>query len=384
MAVKIFYFIPNLQQGGPERQILSLISRLPSRYQPILCVYHSDNIFYDAECPPGQPAYSLGTRRMGLRSLRQLTDILRDENPVIVHSYRDKSNFWARWAARRASVPIVITSCRNRMMNLRYLLIERLLSRYTNIILTNSIGVVQELTHIARVPNDKIKVIYNILDTDRFRPPSAEERRQARLQWSIGAGDRVLLLPGRIGLQKNQIGTLLALRTLAAEGALNSQLVLLFAGRERDQLASAVSHWLADDPRIRGNIRFLGAQKDIRSLYWASDVLVMPSLYEGLANAALEGCASGLPAILSRAANVDGIIEPGVSGWEVPTLGHSGLVTALRSALGAGAGELAAMGAAARARVSQRFAPYDNVVVDQTVAVYDQLVEEMKTNGRAN
>ena len=34
----------------------------------------------------------------------------------------------------------------------------------------------------------------------------------------------------------------------------------------------------------------------------------MPSLYEGLANAALEGCASGLPAILSHAANVDGIV----------------------------------------------------------------------------
>ena len=384
MAVKVFYFIPNLQQGGPERQILSLMARLPSRYEPVLCVYHSDNIFYEAECPPGQPAYSLGTRRMGLRSLRQLTDILRSESPVIVHSYRDKSNFWARLAAHRASVPIVITSCRNRMMNLRYLLIERLLSRYTNLILTNSIGVVQELTHIARVPTDKIKVIYNILDTEHFRPPSAEERQQARRQWNLAEDNRVLLLPGRVGLQKNQIGVLLALRALASEGAIGARLVLLFAGRERDQVPSAVSHWLANDPRIRGNIRFLGAQKDIRSLYWAADVLVMPSLYEGLANAALEGCASGLPAILSRAANVDGIIEHGVSGWEVPTLRHSSLVSALRSAATAGAAELAAMGAAARARVSQRFAPYDNVMVDQTVAVYDQLVEQMKANGHAN
>ena len=46
----------------------------------------------------------------------------------------------------------------------------------------------------------------------------------------------------------------------------------------------------------------------------------MPSLYAGLANAALEGCAAGLPAILSHAANVDGIVQPGDTGWEVPTL----------------------------------------------------------------
>ena len=37
----------------------------------------------------------------------------------------------------------------------------------------------------------------------------------------------------------------------------------------------------------------------------------MPSLFEGLANAALEGCAAGLPAVLSHAANVDGIVAPG-------------------------------------------------------------------------
>ena len=73
--------------------------------------------------------------------------------------------------------------------------------------------------------------------------------------------------------------------------------------------------------------------KDIRSLYWASDLLVMPSLYEGLSNSALEGCAAGLPAILSHAANVDRIVVDGTTGWEVPTLHHGPLVRALQAAL---------------------------------------------------
>jgi glycosyltransferase involved in cell wall biosynthesis len=372
-SAKIFYFIPNLQQGGPERQILYLMARLPPRYTPVLCVYQADDIFFDAECPPGQPAYSLGTSRMNLRALDRLTEILRAERPDIVHSYRDKSNFWARWAARRAGVPVVITSCRNRMMNLRYLAIERFLSRYTTVTLTNSVGVKHELTTLARVSPDKIRVIPNILDTKRFRPPSPAERQEARARWQLKTDDRVLLLPGRIGLQKHQIGLLWALRALARRGQLPEQTVVLFAGRERDRLPSALSHLLASDRQLTGRIRFLGAQKEILSLYWASDVLVMPSLYEGLANAALEGCSAGLPAILSHAANIDGIIEDGISGWEIPTGRQQPLVSALQRALATSDDELQAMGAAARERVSARFAPHENFVVDQTVAVYDEL-----------
>jgi len=147
---KVFYFIPNLQQGGPEGQILELINRLPARFEPVLCVYHGDNVFWGGRCPPGQPAHDLGVRSMNLGALDRLTDILRREKPAIVHSYRDKANFWARWAASRAGVPITITGCRNRMMGLRYLAVEWFLQRKSKVILANSVGVKHELVRWAR------------------------------------------------------------------------------------------------------------------------------------------------------------------------------------------------------------------------------------------
>ena len=131
------------------------------------------------------------------------------------------------------------------------------------------------------------------------------ERAAARTTWELPAGQRAIVLPGRVGLQKHQLGVLWAMRMLARRGRWPSDVVILFAGRERDRGTSALCRRLARDPRIAGSVRFLGAVKDVRSLYWASDLLLMPSLYEGLANAALEGCAAGLPAILSHAANVD-------------------------------------------------------------------------------
>lgn len=382
---KIFYFIPNLQQGGPEGQILQLIRDLPARFEPVLCVYHADEIFFDARCPPGQPAHTLGVRHMGPAALDRLTEILRREKPDILHSYRDKANFWARLAAARAQVPITITACRNRMMELRYLLTERFMSRRTRLILVNSIGVKHELTRYARVPSDKIRVVYNILDIEHFRPPTEVERGEARARWNLAPGQRALIVPGRIGLQKHQLGILWAMRRLLRAGKWPADAVVLFAGRQRDRMTSALVRRLARDPRLGAQTRFLGAVKDIRSLYWASDLLLMPSLFEGLANAALEGCACGLPAILSHAANVDGIVEPGQAGqigqagqtgWQVPTLRLGPLARALDDALSTTPEALAEMGRRSRAHVLARFAPSQNHVLDQMVAIYDELLAE--------
>ncbi len=371
---KIFFFIPNLQQGGTEGQILELINKLPARFEPVLCVYHADQVFWGARCPPGQPAHDLGVRRMNLAALGRLTEILRQEKPDIVHSFRDKANFWARWAAARAGVPITVTSCRNRMMELRYLVSEWFMSRRSRLILTNSVGVKHELTAWARVPADKIRVVYNILDVAQFRPPTEEERAAARARWEIPADRRAILLPGRIGLQKHQLGVLRAMRALARSGRWPADALLLLAGRARDRGMTAWVRRLASDPRLAPSVRFLGAVEDVRSLYWASDLLLMPSLYEGLANAALEGCASGLPAILSHAANVDGIVRPGETGWETPTGRHRPLVRALGEALATPAERLAAMGRRGREHVVARFAPSESFAVDQMVAVYDELL----------
>ena len=371
---KIFFFIPNLQQGGTEGQILELINKLPARFEPVLCVYHADQVFWGARCPPGQPAHDLGVRRMNLAALGRLTEILRQEKPDIVHSFRDKANFWARWAAARAGVPITVTSCRNRMMELRYLVSEWFMSRRSRLILTNSVGVKHELTAWARVPPEKIRVVYNILDVAQFRPPTEEERAAARARWEIPADRRAILLPGRIGLQKHQVGVLRAMRALAHRGRWPADTLLLLAGRARDRGMTAWVRRLASDPRLAPSVRFLGAVEDVRSLYWASDLLLMPSLYEGLANAALEGCASGLPAILSHAANVDGIVRPGETGWETPTGRHRPLVRALAEALATPAERLAAMGRRGREHVVARFAPSESFAVDQMVAVYDELL----------
>ena len=128
-------------------------------------------------------------------------------------------------------------------------------------------------------------------------------------------------------------------------GAWPPDAVVLLAGRARRVTSAASAGW---PTRASGAVRFLGAVKDVRSLYWASDLLVMPSLYEGLANAALEGCAAGLPAVLSHAANVDGIVAPGQPGWRLPP-GRQAARARAREALATPTDRLRRWGARARA-----------------------------------
>jgi glycosyltransferase involved in cell wall biosynthesis len=61
---------------------------------------------------------------------------------------------------------------------------------------------------------------------------------------------------------------------------------------------------LAERLGIADRVRFLGAVDDLRPVYFASDLFVMPSLHEGRSVAALEALATGLPALFTDVAGL--------------------------------------------------------------------------------
>lgn len=370
---KVMLLIPNLQQGGAERQILELARKLPARFAPVLCLWN-DEVHYRSLLPAGQPRHVLGVRRLGRKGLRRLEEILHEEKPSILHSYRDKANFLARLALRRSPVPIVLTSVRNRAINLLYLLTEWYLSRRSDRVLVNSEGVRHELRRWARIPNSKIQVIHNFLDLERFHPPSAEERAAARARYNLANDELALLLPGRVSLQKNHMGLVRALAWLKRRGRLPGKVRVLLAGRERDRLYAAWTWRLAALLGVDRHLVRLGTVTDMPTLYHAADAVLLPSLWEGLPNAVLEGHASALPALVSHAANIDRIVLDGESGFEVPTLGMRPLAEALGRLIETPADRLRAMGQRGRAHVAASFGP--DRILAETVALYDALLAE--------
>jgi glycosyltransferase involved in cell wall biosynthesis len=337
---------------------------------------HQDKIHYRDLLPAGQPKLILGgEQRFTWSNYWRLVTALRAERPAIFHSYLNPANFWGRLAALHAGVPVIISSVRARMIEPQYLLAERFLAKRADVVVVNSVGIETELRERAFVPADRIRVVHNFLDLDHFRPPTDAERSAARRQWQLTDSQQVMLMPGRISVQKHQLGLLLALDQLARRSALPEHLVVLFAGRGRGAAYDRLTALLCALPRLRPHVRVLGNQVDVRSLYWAADALCLPSLWEGLPNAALEASACGLPSVLSHAANLDQIVEPDLGaagcGWEVATGDHRGLAQLLHDeVLKAPRAALRAMGMRGRARVEARFAP--ERVLAEMLAIYHE------------
>lgn len=371
---KILFVTPGLRQGGAERQLLELIRRLPERFEPVLCLFDAGEMHYREHLPPGQPRHVVGARRMGWSALKKLAHIIGREQPAILHSYRDRANLWTRVAMQLfgVRVPILITSVRNRGIDLLNLLTESSFADFTDRVLSNSIGVRDELHRRAGVPEGKLQVIPNFVDLASFRPPRPGEREAARRRLALSSSDRVFVLPGRISIQKHQLGLLAALRILRRSGRLPARAHVLLAGRERDHGYSRLVRWLVRRWELEPHVHLLGAVSDVLGLYHAADVAILPSLYEGMPNAAIEAQACGLPVLLSHAANADGLVLSGETGIEVGTADRCALAEAFDRFLQASDEELSAMGEAGRRRV---YARLDNDLLLQAfTSLYDDLL----------
>jgi UDP-glucose:(heptosyl)LPS alpha-1,3-glucosyltransferase len=102
------------------------------------------------------------------------------------------------------------------------------------------------------------------------------------------------------------------------------KLRLLVAGRgnERDYKPR---RFFTEEP-----VRFLGEVADLRPIYAAADIFILPSIYDPFSNACLEALASGLPVITTRDNGFSEIIENGVHGSIVDRSSDS---AALRAAI---------------------------------------------------
>jgi glycosyltransferase involved in cell wall biosynthesis len=133
---------------------------------------------------------------------------------------------------------------------------------------------------------DRVTVLRNAVDTKHFRPPTAAERRQTRESLGIGESERVILYFGRdIDVKGADI-----LWEALDE---SPPVVLLGVGLPPRAIAEFSS-------RVRTIA--LPFVADVAPLYWAADVLVMPSRREAAPYTMLEALCSNLPVIGSNIA----------------------------------------------------------------------------------
>src|SRR4029077_5631673 len=179
-------------------------------------------------------------------------------------------------------------------------------------VIANSQMVKSEIVDLYNYRRDKIDVVRNGVPLDLFRF-DAVRREKSRGELRVES-DEILALFAGSGWERK--GLRYAIK--AVETCANSKLRLLVAGR-------------GDPAHYRSTrARFLGEVGDLRAIYAAADIFILPTIYDPFSNACLEALACGLPVITTRANGFSEIIEDTVHGSIVD---HAGNLIGLRDAI---------------------------------------------------
>ena len=181
-------------------------------------------------------------------------------------------------------------------LHLIYLALERRLfeGRCRAIIANSECGKAEILAHYRADPS-RIRVIYNGVDLDRFRPPDQETRRKARSLAKLGEEDRAILFVGS-GFERKGLDTAIrALGHLVPRQAGETILFVVGRGDTRRYARIAVSLGVGN------RVRFVGPVTDVMPWYHAADLLLLPTLYDPFSNVCLEALACGLPVVTTAA-----------------------------------------------------------------------------------
>lgn len=157
-----------------------------------------------------------------------------------------------------------------------------------------------EIQRRYRVPDERVVVVHNGVDLERFHPRN-RAGVGAQLRREQGAeSTRTWLFVGS-GFARKGLDT--ALRTLARD---DGSAQLWVAGRD------APGPWrrLAQRLGVASRVRFLGFRRDLEAVYAAADALLLPTRYDAFGNACLEAAAAGLPVVTSGAAGAAEFLRP--------------------------------------------------------------------------
>ena len=161
----------------------------------------------------------------------------------------------------------------------------------------------------------KVKKVFNGIDSKYFHNPNAEERQKARERFSISEQDFVITLVGRTQWDKGHKILIDAVNQIAKSNSRYS-FRCLFAG-SGDQ-RQEIENYALIDRETSHRFLFLGYVSEALDVYWASDVIVLPSQAEGFPLVILEAMSCGVVPIRTPAAGAYDQIEDGLNGFIIP------------------------------------------------------------------
>lgn len=349
---RVLLLTDEMEVGGTQRQIVHIASHLDrSRFEPTVIYFVNRSFFVDELERAGVPVIQVEKRgKIDPIFVWRLRRALRDGRFDVTHCFAYSGEFWGTLAMRllpHRNRPALVSSVRGtyEWYSRWNWLVKRWVSARSHRVVANSrIAANYACRHLGW-PDEAISIAYN-----GVQPPQVEASRSAALRRQLGfdTGQVMALFVGRLVVHKDLPCLLRAAARLRDQ---LPQLRFVLAGD--GPLHADVMRQMAEQG-LEDRVSLLGQRDDVQDLIDAADIVVLPSLREGLSNVILEGMMGGKPVVASRAGgNVELVID-NETGLLFDVGDDAGLAAALQS-LAHDAPLRSRLGEGARRRAQEAF-----------------------------
>jgi glycosyltransferase involved in cell wall biosynthesis len=362
--VRLAFCITELDAGGAERALSQLVLGLDrTAWEPkVFCLG-----------PPGPFAGVLQDDGVSVRCfdavhqwdaprvLWQLRRELSAWRPQLLQTFLFHANILGRLAGRRAGVPRIV--CGQRVAERRtswHGRLDRWTDRWVDRHVCVSQGVAEFCEHVVGLPREKLHVIPNGIEYERFATASPIDWTELGLPRDA----QVVLCIGRLEPQKG-IDDLLTAWADVVPAHPSAHLVIVGDGPDRATLERQ-----AEGLALRARVHFLGRRDDVPRFLQGAVGLALPSRWEGMPNVVLEAMAAAKPVVATQVEGTAELVVPERTGWLVPVSHPPALASALRELLNHPE-RATNFGVEAQRLSKSQFA------ADKIVAAYDRLYREL-------
>lgn len=325
------------------------------------------------------------TRFVDWTAVRALCRFVRASNATVVHAHNPKALQYALLVRLMTGLPLVYTlhgrgTSRKTFRALRREWIHACLCRGASHVVAISRDVRDKVVGRYRLSSDKVSLVLNGVDTERFSPLDSKQRtRLADRRGVKGIPERAFVVGsvGRLSTEKNYPLLIRAFANLVASGdhqdpdeeekGRSPFLVLLGDGPDRGRIERTIR-----ECGVTAQCLLPGAHPP-EAWYPLMDTFCLPSDTEGTPITLLEAGACGLPCVVTDVGGNREVVRHGQSGLVVPCGGESNLKEAL-SRLKNDGDLRDRMGRAARQRVQDSYSL--GTMVEQYETLYVALTSK--------
>jgi glycosyltransferase involved in cell wall biosynthesis len=330
--IRVLQVVLDLEAGGLERLVADLVRRLdPARFEPHLLALNFLGRYADGLQRFARVHVAPAMSRWSMIRPATLTAVMREIAPDVVHSH---SGVWYKTAraARAANVPFLVHTDHGRRVPDPWLgrVTDRLASRRTDVVISVSSALADQLVSAIGVDRKRIQTILNGVDTDQFtsRPDSG----RLRAQLDIPADAPIIGSLGRFDPVKRydlMIEAFHRLRSTWSE-ADGPAPYLVIAGEGPD--APALHRALSATPHAHA-VRLPGWVSAVGDLHEALAVFSLSSRSEGTSMSLLEAMSAGICPVVSDVGGNAVVLGTALAHRLVPAEDSAALATAWSAVL---------------------------------------------------